>query len=351
MNEYQLRQNVVQIAQSFLGCKESDGSHKKIIDIYNQISPIPNGYRMKYTDPWCAAFVSAVAQSCGLTNIIFPNASCPRMIELYQRAGRWQEDEDYLPNIGDIVFYDWEDNGVGDNKGTADHVGIVSNVYSTSFNVIEGNYSDAVKQRTLKRNQKNLRGFGLPDYASMASAEPVNQTPTPTPEPTPAPAPAPSPAPSDPLLKYGARGSSVVEMQNLLIKAGYKSDLGRWGADGKFGLATWRAVRKFQQNRGLLIDGEVGPETWAALRNASGDGAEVPVDDGWQPSVGDIVQFVGNKHYASATLSNGYTCKGGRAKVTAIYKPGVAAHPYHLINLGGGCTVYGWVDADKVKRI
>ncbi|MGN1122275.1 MAG: peptidoglycan-binding protein, partial [Eubacteriales bacterium] len=86
-----MRQEFVNTAISFLGCKESDGSHKAIIDLYNQIKPLPVGYKLQYTDAWCAGFVSAVAQKCGITDIVFPECGCDRMIALYKKAGRWEE--------------------------------------------------------------------------------------------------------------------------------------------------------------------------------------------------------------------------------------------------------------------
>ena len=66
MTELELRKQVVATAKLWLGRKEADGSHKEIIDVYNSICPLPVGYKMKYTDYWCAAFVSAVAQKLGL---------------------------------------------------------------------------------------------------------------------------------------------------------------------------------------------------------------------------------------------------------------------------------------------
>lgn len=66
--------------------------------------------------------------------------------------------------------------------------------------------------------------------------------------------------------------------------------------------------------------------------------------------VGDVVNFTGTKHYSSAEATKGLSCKGGKAKVTAISKG--AKHPYHVIAVSGsGSTVYGWVDADEVKAI
>jgi hypothetical protein len=57
---------VVEQARSWVGLKESDGSFKVIIDTYNSQAKLPRGYRMTTADPWCAAFVSAVAVKLGL---------------------------------------------------------------------------------------------------------------------------------------------------------------------------------------------------------------------------------------------------------------------------------------------
>lgn len=59
-------------------------------------------------------------------------------------------------------------------------------------------------------------------------------------------------------LRVGAKGPRVVQLQRAL-------DL---RADGVFGPATKRAVKRFQRRRGLTVDGVVGPATWAAIRRA-----------------------------------------------------------------------------------
>lgn len=166
VGENDLRNKVVSIAISFLGCKESDGSHKQIIDIYNNFKPIPVGYKVKYTDAWCATYVSAVGIKAGLEDIVLRECGCNRMIDLYKKAGRWVENDAYTPMIGDVIFYDWEDNGVGDNTGDSDHVGFIVSVNGTTMKIIEGNISDSVGYRTLKVNGKYIRGYGIPDYAS-----------------------------------------------------------------------------------------------------------------------------------------------------------------------------------------
>ena len=173
MTEHQLRALVVETAKEYLGCKESDGSHKKIIDLYNSQKPLPVGYKVTYDDAWCATFVSAVAVKLGLTDIILPECSCSRMVALYQKAGRWTENDAYVPNPGDLIMYDWQDNGIGDNTGAPDHVGIVCGVDGNVVSVIEGNKNDSVAIRTVKVNGRYIRGYCLPNYVAKASAEPV----------------------------------------------------------------------------------------------------------------------------------------------------------------------------------
>ena len=173
MTEAQLRKTIVDIAKKYVGDKESDGSFKKIIDGYNAHKPLAQGYKVKYTDAWCATFVSFVFIQAGLADIGYTECSCPRMITLYKNKGRWKEDDSYKPQPGDIIMYDWQDTGSGDNQGTADHVGIVESVSGNTMKIIEGNMSEKVGYRTLAVNAKNIRGDCLPNYASKATKEPA----------------------------------------------------------------------------------------------------------------------------------------------------------------------------------
>lgn len=171
MTETQIRQKVVNQAKSWLGCKESDGSHRKIIDLYNSHKPLARSYAVKYTDAWCATFVSATSIACGYTDIMPTECGCGKMIELYQKLGRWEENDAYKPEPGDVVFYDWDDNGVGDNKGASDHVGIVEKVVGTTITIIEGNCSNSVKRREIQVNGRYIRGYGLPAFEKKATKE------------------------------------------------------------------------------------------------------------------------------------------------------------------------------------
>lgn len=260
MTENQLRQKVVKIAVSYLGCKEADGSHRKIIDLYNSHKPLARGYAVKYTDAWCSTFASAVAIAAELTDIIPTECGCEKHIALFKKLGAWVENDAYVPKPGDYIFYDWQDGtnyATTDNTGAADHVGIVTEVNGSTVTVIEGNMSDAVGYRHIAVNGRYIRGYGVPKYASKATG-----------------------------TNAGTTG-------------------GETGGTGNTGAGTCKA--------------------------------------------GDIVNFTGGKHYTNANAASGTACKPGKAKVTQVYQPGKAKHPYHLVAVsGGGSTVYGWVDAADI---
>lgn len=156
--------NIVQQAKSWLGCNKADGTHKQIIDVYNNHKPLARGYAVKYTDAWCATFVSACAIKCGYTDIIPTECGCSPMIQLFKNLGEWVENDAYVPKSGDIIFYDWQDSGNGDNTGVPDHVGIVESVSGSTITVIEGNKNNAVARRTIQVNGKYIRGYGVPQY-------------------------------------------------------------------------------------------------------------------------------------------------------------------------------------------
>ena len=147
-------ETILNIARGWLGCNEKDNTHRQIIDIYNAHTPLARSYKVKYTDSWCATFVSACAIKAGCTDIIPTECSCNKMIELFQQIGCWQEDESVTPVSGWIIFYDWQDSGVGDDKGSSEHVGIVEKVSEGVITVIAGNKNDSVARRTLKVNGK-----------------------------------------------------------------------------------------------------------------------------------------------------------------------------------------------------
>lgn len=204
------REQVLAQARAWLEKNEADGSHREIIDVYNSKTPRARGYKVTYTDAWCATFVSAVSIKCGLTKIIPTECGCGQMVVLFITLKEWVEDDNYVPSPGDIIFYDWQDSGNGDNDGWPDHVGIVEKVSDKTITVIEGNKSNAVGRRTLQVSGKYIRGYGVPKYSTDSKDD----------------KPAPEPAPKktvDELAKEVLEGKwgNGDDRKNRLTAAGY----------------------------------------------------------------------------------------------------------------------------------
>lgn len=274
-----LRSKVVEQAKAWLGRNEADGSHKKIIDIYNSHKPHPRGYAMTYTAPWCATTVSAVAITLGYTKIIPVECSCTKMIELLKKIDSWEENDAYVPKPGDILFYDWDDNGVGENTNGPEHVGIVEKVVGNTITVIEGNYKNSVDRRPIEVNGIYIRGYGVPKYDAEPSAtKPVSK-----------------PTSTYSLVQFikdvqkacGARvdgiagpetisktvtlsskknrtHAAVKAVQKRLAVLGY-TEVG--AADGIAGPKFTSAVAHFQQDNKCVVDGEITAKnkTWKKL--------------------------------------------------------------------------------------
>lgn len=246
------REQIVKQAQEWLGRNEKNGTHKGIIDVYNAHKPLARNYKVKFTDEWCATFVSAVSIACGATGIMPTECSCPKMIDLYKKLGAWVENDAYKPAPGDVIFYDWQDNGKGDNKGSTEHTGIVERVANGIITVIEGNKGQAVARRTLAVDGRYIRGYGVPKYNSAPANKVVKEKTVMI---------------ELKQLSKGATGEQVKTLQRLLNALGYKMKNGKqiYGVDGSFGQATYNAVVAFQKAKKLEVDGIVGKNTWNAL--------------------------------------------------------------------------------------
>lgn len=164
------RQAVADLVNSWVGKNEADGSYKTIIDIYNSYKgAFPRGTKMDYSWPWCACTWSAVAIKLGYTPIMPIEISCYYLIEAAKKKGIWIENDAHVPKVGEAVLYYWKDGtnfATTDCTGVPDHVGTVTEVYEKAgyFVVSEGNYSNAVKKRTMLINGRYIRGFISPKY-------------------------------------------------------------------------------------------------------------------------------------------------------------------------------------------
>lgn len=108
---------------------------------------------------WCAVFVSWVYNQAGYLNIAVPKFSTchTQGVPWFKTFGLWKE-KGYVPKSGDIIFFDWE------QDGHTDHVGIVEKSDGKDIYTIEGNSRDAVKKKKYSINSKYIYGYGIPKY-------------------------------------------------------------------------------------------------------------------------------------------------------------------------------------------
>lgn len=328
MTETQARQHILSIMQGWVGLKRADGSHKVIIDTYNEHKPLARSYAVKYTDAYCATTVSAAAIKAGFDDIIPLECGCGQLIELARKMGIWEESDAHVPEPADIILYDWEDNGIGDNTGWPDHVGMVEKVAGSTITVIEGNMSGGVVgRRNLQVNGRYIRGYILPKYAGKADK------------------------PNEPNTSGNLKVGDIVSFTGKnhyassyasAKKVSCMSGQAKVTAINEKGAHPYHLVAV--PGKGSNVYGWVDAADIQGAASGSGSSGGTAAI-----KVGDTVNYSGNIHYTSSYKgAKSSACKGGTAKVTAINKTG--AHPYHLKHTGSGCTVYGWVDADKVSR-
>ena len=95
-------------------------------------------YGYSYRVEWCAIFVSWCADQCGYLDagVLPKELNVIPYVEWFRERDQWQY-MDYEPSPGDLIFYDWESDGL------ADHVGIVERVEDGIVYSIEGNAGDA----------------------------------------------------------------------------------------------------------------------------------------------------------------------------------------------------------------
>lgn len=91
-------------------------------------------------------------------NLIPKFSGCQNGVNWFKAVGSWQE-SGYIPNPGDIIFFDWE------NDGLVDHVGIVEKIEKNKIYTIEGNsIGDMCRENKYSINDKVIYGFGVPVY-------------------------------------------------------------------------------------------------------------------------------------------------------------------------------------------
>ncbi len=166
-------EDVLAIAKTQLGYAESTKNY--IVEIRQEtdgtVEEIAKGYTRygawygsAYGD-WCAMFVSFCLDYAGVEEMPL-EAYCPTWIEKLsdEEVGLYYVNEAYVPEISNLVFFDW------DLDDEADHVGIVTEVDNT-FNdgivriiTIEGNSGNRVAAQTYALTDETIMGFAKLPY-------------------------------------------------------------------------------------------------------------------------------------------------------------------------------------------
>lgn len=116
-------------------------------------------YGFAQREEWCACFVSWCADQCGYIEAgVIPKFSlCSAGMEWFESRGQFM-DGSYVPSSGDLVFFDWG------NDGSVDHVGIVESVVDGTVYTVEGNSGDKVARRSYPIGYGQIVGYGVPAY-------------------------------------------------------------------------------------------------------------------------------------------------------------------------------------------
>ena len=144
------KEKVLNEISQLIGKQEGSPEIRQLIDDYNKITPRPAGYLMRYTDPWCAAGLSAVFFRCGALDIFPAECQCARMLAKASAMGILRYRNQLRFMIGDIIFYDCYKNG------TADHVGILSEKQDGKLKVIECNKNNSVGIRIISEDDTRI---------------------------------------------------------------------------------------------------------------------------------------------------------------------------------------------------
>lgn len=266
LTETELRNKVVNVLMQLKGIKENSAEHKIILNTFNA-SGLCTRYKMTTKDAWCATAVSfafIVTKLAGKpgSGALFQcvECSCTKMIELGKKQGIFIEKDAYVPKTGDVIFYDWQDSGKGDNTGTPDHVGLVTKVVSNVIHVIEGNKNDAVGERTIAVNGKTIRGFIVPKYANYVKKMETKKAYT-------------GKLPKLPTRGYFKYGDGITTLKDQRDQIKLVQKALNWSIgcglviDGQYGMKTKAAVEKLQRQYKLYENGCYGNKCQAVIKN------------------------------------------------------------------------------------
>ena len=265
MTENEAKQIIIDWANKQIGTKEGANNWNTYADSSDMTKLY--GWNVQ-NQPWCDVFVDAGFIQCFGYEIGSAmtyqyagcsGAACQSSADYYKKNKAWYQQ----PQLGDQVFFI-----VGGGIG---HTGIVTNVSDTGITTVEGNSSDMVARRSYTIGSPQIAGYGRPNWSIAGRDIIVNPQDSGNVEKEPEKQQENAKKEFQyhnyqysvklPLIIEGDYGPLVKNVQVLLNAHG--CDCGE--ADGVFGNHTRIAVMVFQRKYGLVVDGEVGGQTYRAL--------------------------------------------------------------------------------------
>ena len=225
----------------------ANAGDKNFTKYARDLDNIPGFYKgKKQGAPWCDVLVDwCFVEAYGAENakriLCQPDSSygagCSWSAKYYKDNKRFFNS----PEVGDQIFFK--------RNGKVVHTGIVYNIQGKTVYTIEGNTSGesgvvpnggAVCKKSYSNAYGGIYGYGRPRYEEAKKVIVMLDE-----------------------LKEGSKGAQVKSLQQLLTAKGYALL-----ADGEFGKKTAEAVRKYQSDRKLFVDGIVGAKTWGDILGA-----------------------------------------------------------------------------------
>lgn len=165
-------EDVLAIAKSQLGYTESVRNYQVSEDGETKgYTRYGAWYGIPYGD-WCAMFVSFCLDYAGVEE--FPlDANCPNWINNLKEKNMYAEAEGCIPNPGDIIFFDWNENGLADHVGLVEEYIPATEQSAGKIQTIEGNSGNTVRYNTYNLTDTTIMGYGM--LPAQLSAEEQNR--------------------------------------------------------------------------------------------------------------------------------------------------------------------------------
>ena len=145
-------EDVLAIAKSQLGYAESANNYTVVEGETKGYTRYGAWYGIPYGD-WCAMYASFCYHYAGVEGVPL-HCNCPAWINELKELGLFHGEDDYIPNPGDLIFFDWNANG------ESDHVGLVAEVDGDTVKTIEGNSADSVRYESYALSDNRIQGYG-----------------------------------------------------------------------------------------------------------------------------------------------------------------------------------------------